>query len=176
MSCDVKLVGGQVIDGSGSPAVRADVAVKGGVISALGDLAGVEGATVLDCAGKIITPGFIDIHSHSDWLLPGADHGALVEPFIRQGMTSLVGGNCGFSPAPVTEINRAAAEEASRLIIDDAIDLRWKSMAEFLDGLEKGGCRSTWCNLSVTVRCAPASPVRSTMLHPRSTSFARWRR
>ena len=139
MDAELKLIGGQVLDGSAAPAVRADVAVSGGTITAIGDLSRVEAAEVIDCAGKTITPGFIDIHSHSDWLLPGADHGALIEPFIRQGMTTVVGGNCGFSPAPITDVNRHSAYEASRLIMDDAIDLRWNSMREFLDALEHGG-------------------------------------
>jgi N-acyl-D-aspartate/D-glutamate deacylase len=139
MDCDLKLSGGHVIDGSGKPARRADVAVSGDRITAVGDLAGLAAARVLDCTGKTVTPGFIDIHSHSDWLVPGADHGALIEPFVRQGMTTLVGGNCGFSPAPITDHNRAAALDASRLIVDAAIDLRWDSMGEFLDGLEQGG-------------------------------------
>jgi N-acyl-D-aspartate/D-glutamate deacylase len=139
MECDLKLAGGEVIDGSGAAARRADVAVTGERIAAVGDLAAVTAPRVIDCRGKTITPGFIDIHSHSDWLVPGADHGALIEPFIRQGMTTLVGGNCGFSPAPITDANRAAALDASRLIVDEAIDLRWRSMGEFLDGLDRGG-------------------------------------
>lgn len=139
MSCDLKLEGGSVIDGSGKPAVRADVAVSGGQITDVGDLGGLEAAEVIDCRGKTITPGFIDIHSHSDWLMPGSDHGALIEPFIRQGMTTLVGGNCGFSPAPITDVNRSSAQDASRLIIDGTIDLRWHTMAEFLDALHTGG-------------------------------------
>jgi N-acyl-D-amino-acid deacylase len=139
MGCDLKLCGGQVIDGTGDAAARADVAVEDGVIAAMGDLPGLEAAETIDCAGKTITPGFIDIHSHSDWLLPGADHGALIEPFVRQGMTTLVGGNCGFSPAPITDVNRDAAQEASRLITDDGIDLRWRMMEEFLDALHCGG-------------------------------------
>jgi N-acyl-D-aspartate/D-glutamate deacylase len=139
MDCDLKLSGGTVIDGSGAPARHADVAVTGDRISAVGDLAGLAAARTVDCAGKTVTPGFIDIHSHSDWLVPGADHGALVEPFVRQGMTTLVGGNCGFSPAPLTDRNRGAAHDASRLIVDEAIDFRWTSMGEFLDGLERGG-------------------------------------
>ncbi len=139
MPCDLKLVGGQVIDGTGAPARRADVAVTEGAITAVGELADLEAAVVLDCAGKTIAPGFIDIHSHSDWLLPGANHGDLVEPFIRQGMTTLVGGNCGFSPAPITNVNADAAAEASRLIVDDTLDLRWRSMGEFLDALDGGG-------------------------------------
>ena len=139
MECDVKLAGGEVVDGTGVPAARADVAITGDVIAAVGDLRDVEAPVVLDCTGKTITPGFIDIHSHADWLLPGAGHGALLEPFIRQGMTSLVGGNCGFSPAPLTDVNREFAREASRLMLDNDLQIRWNSMAEFLAVLEHDG-------------------------------------
>ena len=139
MSCDLKLSGGRVIDGTGAPGYTADVAVTGDRITAVGDLSGLEAAETLDCMGRTIAPGFIDIHSHSDWLLPGHDHGALVEPFIRQGMTTLIGGNCGFSPAPVTDLNRDAACEASQLIRDDRIDLRWETMDGFLTALADDG-------------------------------------
>lgn len=139
MDCELKLSGAKVIDGSGAAAIPADVAIHGGVITAVGDLTGLAAQREIDCTGKTIAPGFIDIHSHSDWLVPGSDHGELVEPFIRQGMTTLVGGNCGFSPAPLTSLNRAAAQDASRLIIDGEIDLRWSTMSEFLDALERGG-------------------------------------
>jgi N-acyl-D-amino-acid deacylase len=139
MGCDLKLSGGRVIDGTGAKAHRADVAVSRGRISDVGDLADLEAETTLDCSGKTVVPGFIDIHSHSDWLVPGADHGATIEPFLRQGMTSLVGGNCGFSPAPITERNRHAAHEASKLIVDEALSLPWQSMGEFLSLIEEGG-------------------------------------
>jgi N-acyl-D-amino-acid deacylase len=136
MDFDLTLVGGTVIDGTGAPGVRADVAVADGRIAAVGDLAGATAAKTIDCAGRAVVPGFIDLHSHSDWLVPGAGAAKLVEPFLRQGMTTLVGGNCGFSPAPVTERNRGAAEDASRLIVDDVLPLRWTSMDEFLAALE----------------------------------------
>jgi N-acyl-D-amino-acid deacylase len=136
MTADVKLEGGRVIDGSGSPAFRADVAIAGDRVVEIGDLTGLPARATVDCRGRLVLPGFIDIHSHSDWLVPGADAGRLVEPFVRQGMTTLVGGNCGFSPAPLSERNRSAARESSRLIVDDEIELRWETMAGFLDALE----------------------------------------
>ena len=168
MDCDLKLSGGNVIDGSGTAARRADVAVSGDRITAVGDLGGLAAARTIDCTGKTVTPGFIDIHSHSDWLVPGADHGSLIEPFVRQGMTTLVGGNCGFSPAPITDHNRGAALDASRLIVDAAIDLRWESMGEFLDGLEQGGVSLNVAELvghgsvraAVTGALNPAPPTR----------------
>ncbi len=85
------------------------------------------------------TPGFIDIHSHADWLLPDADHGRLVEPFVRQGMTTLVAGNCGFSPAPISARSRETARGASRLLHDGSLDPDFATMGSFLDALERGG-------------------------------------
>jgi len=139
MDCDLKLRGGLVIDGTGAHAVRADVAVRGDRIVAVDDLGRLAARETLDCTDRIVVPGFIDLHSHSDWIVPGSDAGALVEPFVRQGMTSLVAGNCGFSPAPVTARNRKAAREASLLIADEPIELRWETMAGFLDVLEQTG-------------------------------------
>jgi len=136
MECDVKLVGGQVLDGTGARAFTADVAVSGDRITAIGELAGVLARETIDCRGRVVAPGFIDIHSHSDWLVPAGDCGALVEPFVRQGMTTLVGGNCGFSPAPVSERNRRALADSSRLVVDDAIALPWSDMDGFLSALE----------------------------------------
>ncbi len=139
MNYDLKLVGGRVIDGSGAASVRADVAISGNTITAVGDLSGLEAARTLDCTGRIVVPGFIDIHSHADFLVPGADHGALLEPFVRQGMTTVVGGNCGFSTAPITERTRAAVIESSLLFADEPIDLRWETMGGFFDALDQGG-------------------------------------
>ncbi len=133
MSADLLLAGGDLVDGTGARAVRADVAVADGRITAVGDLAGLTARTTLDCAGRTIVPGFIDVHSHADFLVPGREAGALVEPFVRQGMTTLVGGNCGFSPAPVTARNQRGVQDGSRLITDDAIEVRWAGMADFLD-------------------------------------------
>jgi N-acyl-D-amino-acid deacylase len=137
MPCDFKLSGGRVIDGTGVPAFPADVAITGDRITAVGDLDALEARETLACDGQVVAPGFIDIHSHGDWLLPGAGCTSLLEPFIRQGMTTIVGGNCGFSPAPVTERSREATQSSSRLIADEELELPWETMAEFLDALEQ---------------------------------------
>ncbi|HYC57001.1 MAG TPA: amidohydrolase family protein [Candidatus Binatia bacterium] len=139
MEATLKLEGGSVVDGTGSAAFAADVAVRGNEIVAVGDLDGVRAARTIDCKGRFVVPGFIDIHSHSDFLVPGSDHGRLLEPFVRQGMTTLVGGNCGFSPGPISEHTRGPITEASLLIGDEAIDLRWETLGEFLDALDKDG-------------------------------------
>jgi N-acyl-D-aspartate/D-glutamate deacylase len=161
MACDLKLSGGEVIDGTGAAAYRADVAITNGRIEAVGDLEALEASETLDCTGKTVTPGFIDIHSHADWLVPSPTHGALLEPFVRQGMTSVVAGNCGFSPAPITDLNRVTVHEGSRLQSDEALDLRWETMGQFLDWLEQTGLALNLAQLvgHGVVRAAVTGPL-----------------
>ena len=95
---DIILRGGTVIDGSGQPGRRADVAIKGARIVALGDLSNTKAKQIINASGKIICPGFIDLHSHADrGILAHRD----AENYIRQGVTTLVCGNCGSSPTDV---------------------------------------------------------------------------
>ena len=99
MNCDVLIKGGMVIDGSGDPRRRADVAVTGDRITALGDLAEIHAGTVIDASGLIVAPGFIDAHTHDDRaVLSGPD----MTNKISQGVTTVVAGNCGVSIAPLT--------------------------------------------------------------------------
>lgn len=94
---DLKITGGQVLDGTGAPPVRADVGVAGDRIADVGNLSAAEARTSIDAAGRWILPGFIDVHSHSDSYL-------LIEPSARsklyQGVTTEIVGNCGASAAP----------------------------------------------------------------------------
>ena len=66
MSHDLVVSGGSVIDGTGSEPIQADVAVDGDRITRIGDLSGVEAAQVIDATGKVVTPGFVDLHTHLD--------------------------------------------------------------------------------------------------------------
>ena len=94
---DVLITGGQIIDGTGSPARPGDVAVLDGHIVALGDCAGRDAHLVVDATDHVVAPGFIDIHTHSDFTLPLNPR---AESKIRQGVTTEVVGNCGYSTAP----------------------------------------------------------------------------
>ncbi|MFT4715838.1 MAG: N-acyl-D-amino-acid deacylase [Paracoccaceae bacterium] len=97
--CDVILTGGTVIDGSGSAGFKADVAVKGDQIVAVGDCVGWQADQVLDASGQIVSPGFIDVHTHDDVAVIKTPD----MPFkISQGVTTIVAGNCGISAAPFT--------------------------------------------------------------------------
>ena len=68
---DILIQGGTVIDGTGAAAVRADVGIRGDQIAAIGDLSGESAAQVIDARGKVVTPGFIEMHSHADQTLLG---------------------------------------------------------------------------------------------------------
>jgi N-acyl-D-amino-acid deacylase len=94
---DVVIRNGHVVDGTGAPARRADVAVRSGKIVAIGSLGDVRATKVIDASGLMVAPGFIDVHTHADELAdqPEAEH------FLRMGVTTVIAGNCGGSSLPV---------------------------------------------------------------------------
>jgi N-acyl-D-amino-acid deacylase len=100
MHFDLLIRNGTVIDGTKAPRFEADVGIENGRIAALGDLSSSTAATVIDAAGRIVAPGFIDSHTHDDQALlsqPGM-------PFkVSQGVTTVIAGNCGVSAAPLTQ-------------------------------------------------------------------------
>src|SRR5262245_53985444 len=132
---DLKIEGAQVIDGTGAPGARTDVGVRDDVIVALGDLSREHAGRALNASGKVLAPGFIDMHSHSDWAL-WENHRA--ESKIRQGVTTEVVGNCGFSPAPVaTEFLDELRGFA--LYLPQGLDFRWRAFGEYLDAFDAEG-------------------------------------
>jgi len=132
---DTKIEGATVLDGTGAPGFRADVGISGEAIAAVGDLSREPAGTTLRASGLTLSPGFIDMHSHSDWRL-WANRRA--ESKIRQGVTTEVVGNCGFSPAPV---NPSFREELSgfALFLPEGMDFSWLSVEEYLARLDGGG-------------------------------------
>lgn len=100
MQADLILAGGTVVDGSGAAAVRADVAILGDRIVAVGTFEFPPNVPVRDISGRVLTPGFVDSHTHDDgYLLAHPD----MTPKISQGITTVVTGNCGISLAPLPE-------------------------------------------------------------------------
>jgi N-acyl-D-amino-acid deacylase len=98
MTWDILIRGGTVIDGSGRPGESADIAIAGGRIARIGSGLVGEAARVIDAGGLTVTPGFIDIKTHSDFTLP---INPKAESKVRQGVTTEIIGHCGFSVAPV---------------------------------------------------------------------------
>lgn len=98
MEFDVIIRNGSILDGSSRDAFRADVGVTGRTVAAIGDLSGANAGEVLDAAGKVVTPGFIDAHRHADTAIFRDGFG---KAELLQGLTTVINGNCGLSAAPV---------------------------------------------------------------------------
>src|SRR5690349_8259155 len=97
MNSDILIRGGTLIDGSGRSGEIGDIAVRGGWIATIGRSLSSGAATVIDAEGLVVTPGFIDIKTHSDFTLP---INPKAESKLRQGVTTEIIGHCGFSAAP----------------------------------------------------------------------------
>ena len=139
MSFDLKITGGTVVDGTGAPAFRADVAVKDGRIVEIGPCPGIA-SEVIDAEGAIVTPGFVDLHTHYDgqatWdqdMLPSAQHG----------VTTAIMGNCGVGFAPVHDRDHErliglmeGVEDIPGAALAEGLRWGWRSFPEYLDALE----------------------------------------
>ena len=95
---DILIKNARIADGTGNPMYHADVAVKDGIIARIGKGLG-EAAHVIDGTGKVLSPGFIDVHSHHDM---GLERNFGCTNSLEQGITTIVGGMCGESPAPIS--------------------------------------------------------------------------
>jgi N-acyl-D-amino-acid deacylase len=138
MEFQVVLAGGLVVDGTGGRAYAADVGLRDGRIAAIGALGTAGAGERVDVRGLAVAPGFIDMHTHSDLSLlvrPGGDSK------IRQGVTTEVIGNCGFSPAPVTDASVGAVRELHGFFGSFVRDLgwQWRGYRDFAAALEAGG-------------------------------------
>jgi N-acyl-D-amino-acid deacylase len=135
---DVLIAGGRVIDGAGNPWFRADVGLRDGRVAAVGRLRGEAAARTVDAEGLVVSPGFIDMHTHSDLqLLVNPAH----EAKVHQGVTLDVLGQDGLSYAPVTS-EEVLAQLRRQLAgwNDDppGFDWNWRTVAEYLDRLDEG--------------------------------------
>ncbi|MEQ8650911.1 MAG: amidohydrolase family protein [Kiloniellales bacterium] len=128
---DTIIRGGTIVDGSGQPSYRADIGIEGDRIAAIGRLDGIEAASEIDAQGDIVSPGFIDIHTHSDFTLLVNGN---AESQVHQGVTFEAIGNCGHSCAPVI----GSPDRLKPLIVGhhDCVEITWRSFADYLEKLE----------------------------------------
>jgi N-acyl-D-aspartate/D-glutamate deacylase len=137
---DLIIRGGRVIDGTGAPARTADVAISGGVITEVGAVDGSAGRTI-DADGLLVTPGFVDIHTHYDGQ---ASWEARMVPSSWHGVTTVVAGNCGVGFAPVRDADHdrlielmEGVEDIPGVALHEGLAWNWKSFPEFLDAVSQ---------------------------------------
>ena len=129
---DLLIRNASIVDGTGEPRYAGDIGVRGDRIARIGDLAGARGTTEIDLAGRIAAPGFIDAHTHDDrLLLSGPD----MAPKVSQGVTTVIGGNCGISLAPTPRAMPAPVTPPLNLLDDTGAWFRFPSFAAYLDAL-----------------------------------------
>lgn len=136
---DIVIRNGTIIDGSGGPGFKGDIAVSGKTIAAVGSSVG-PGKQEIDASGKLVTPGFVDIHTHYDGQ---ATWDAELAPSIYHGVTTVVMGNCGVGFAPVKPHQRdwlislmEGVEDIPGTALAEGIDWQWESFPEFLNTLD----------------------------------------
>jgi N-acyl-D-aspartate/D-glutamate deacylase len=137
---DVVIKGGTVVDGSGGEPFFADVAIKGDRIVAVGEISG-HGAQEISAAGRLVTPGFVDIHTHYDGQITWE---STLGPSSRHGVTTVVMGNCGVGFAPCKPENRAllitvmeGVEDIPEVVMAAGLPWNWESFPEYLDMLSQ---------------------------------------
>ncbi len=135
---DTIIKGGTVVDGTGRRGYKADVAIRNGLIHAIGDL-GHDARTLVDAQNRIVAPGFIDPHTHFDVQLLWDGE---ARPALAHGITSLVPGNCSLSLAPIKTAERSRVvgmfqqiEELPPAAFTDAFDWNWESFAGYRDAI-----------------------------------------
>jgi len=130
---DILIKNGMVVDGTGEPRYRADIAIEGDRIINIGLVEDAEADITIDASGYIVTPGFVDMHSHSDFSLPVLP---TADSYVHQGITTVVIGQCGSSPAPLLERTRKLVLERT------AVPLpwdEWSTFGSYLDYYERNG-------------------------------------
>jgi len=138
---DTVIRGGMVLDGTGTEPKRIDIGISGGSITALGDLSAVKGEHAIDAKGRLVIPGFIDIHSHADLSIHHENHEEILKPLIMQGITTFIGGNCGIGSAPVAGDNRTEILQYQEAFTMRPMETRinWEGVGDFLEKMEKRG-------------------------------------
>ncbi|MBK6802256.1 MAG: amidohydrolase family protein [Novosphingobium sp.] len=138
---DLVIRGGEIADGTGGETYMGDVAVKDGRIAAIGKVDG-SGVEEIDARGRIVTPGFVDVHTHYDGQAIWSRH---LAPSSSHGVTTAVMGNCGVGFAPCRKADHEllikvmeGVEDIPGVVMAEGLDWHWESFTEYLDAVEAG--------------------------------------
>ncbi len=148
---DLVISGGTVCNGLGKEAFQADIGIRGGFIAAVGKIPAHRAGRIIEANGLAVAPGFIDVHDHTaESLLVNPK----AESAIRQGVTTLISGNCGDSPFPLSA--PMAESEKERLLARYGLDLAWTDISGFYSCLERSGTALNYASLvgQGTIRAA----------------------
>lgn len=136
-AADIVIRNGKIVDGSGSKPFIGDVAVKDGKILAVGPQLSVKAAKEIDASGKLVTPGFVDIHTHYDGQAVWDNR---LAPSSLHGVTTAVQGNCGVGFAPLRPGMQdklielmEGVEDIPGPVIAEGLDFSWETFAEYMD-------------------------------------------
>ncbi len=140
LSYDLVITGGKVVDGTGCAPFSADVAIRDGVIVKVGEVVETESTKVLEADGRIVTPGFVDIHTHYDGQVTWDSQ---LEPSSGHGVTTVVMGNCGVGFAPVRPGQEEwliqlmeGVEDIPGTALSEGMDWQWETFPEYLETLD----------------------------------------
>ena len=140
MTGDILIENGTVMDGTGRQGFTADVIVRGDRIEDVGHFPEASASRTIDARGLVVAPGFIDSHTHLDFFLPSPRHPVVMERWVRQGVTTLVTGNCGFSPAPISPGSVETVKTCWNFALPrDGLSFEWTTMSEYTDYLARNG-------------------------------------
>ena len=140
MSYDMIIEGGTVVDGTGGEPVQADIGIVDGTIAEVGRITGETAGEVIDADGLVVTPGFVDVHTHMDAQIAWDPLG---ESSCFHGVTSVVMGNCGFTLAPAKADERhlvvrnlERAEDIAAEAMAEGVQWGWETYPEYLDVID----------------------------------------
>ncbi len=138
---------GLIIDGTGKDGYKGHMLIENERIISQAHSDSREGAELLNqesdseisADGNVVSPGFIDCHSHFDWMFPIPHHEEFLYPIVEQGITTVVTGNCGFSPAPVDKYSKAMIEEYSEFLLEKPLEFKWTDIGDYISHLNSTG-------------------------------------
>lgn len=135
-----------IVDGTGAEPYKGHILVKKDKVDKIAEAKSTDGDALIkkgakdliDVKGKAVSPGFIDAHSHFDWILPLKNHPDFAYCMIEQGITTVVSGNCGFSPVPTNKKSQKILNKYAEFVIEAPLDYKWTGISQFNDYLNSG--------------------------------------